>query len=410
MPRPLKGLSQQSRPEVLAFLRDIKANPEDDTPRLILADWLEERGDPRGEYVRLECALARMQPTHPRWQAAYTRRQELWQRHATEWVGPLPGWAWDRRPPGLGRGLGRLEVPVWEFLKAPKALAETEAYAWVEELVLSGMTPVRLGKLAASPNLEGPATVTLRQHELVAGELVTLLDSPRLARLTGLALSGKPLRDRGAMAIAVAPQLARLHTLDLSSNLIGAEGIAALAASPYLNNLTALDLFDNSAGPSGTEAVASSPHLGRLTSLSLGINRVGDSGAVPLASSPFLNRLEKLFLGENQIGPAGAKALAASPNLSHLNLLRLYSNHLGDEGAAALAASPALAQLVNLDLRSNRLGDQGAESLAASPHLSRLAWLDLRSSRGNRVAEINNYFSNAAIAALRRRFGECVRF
>src|SRR5207237_133371 len=28
------------RPEVLAFLQDIKANPDDETPRLILADWL----------------------------------------------------------------------------------------------------------------------------------------------------------------------------------------------------------------------------------------------------------------------------------------------------------------------------------------------------------------------------------
>ena len=30
-----------------AFLQAIRENPDDDAPRLIYADWLEERGDPR---------------------------------------------------------------------------------------------------------------------------------------------------------------------------------------------------------------------------------------------------------------------------------------------------------------------------------------------------------------------------
>jgi uncharacterized protein (TIGR02996 family) len=34
------------------FLEAICANPDDDVPRLIFADWLEERGDPRGEFIR----------------------------------------------------------------------------------------------------------------------------------------------------------------------------------------------------------------------------------------------------------------------------------------------------------------------------------------------------------------------
>jgi uncharacterized protein (TIGR02996 family) len=36
------------------FLRAIAAEPEDDTLRLAYADWLEEQGDPRAEYLRLE--------------------------------------------------------------------------------------------------------------------------------------------------------------------------------------------------------------------------------------------------------------------------------------------------------------------------------------------------------------------
>src|SRR4051794_40504879 len=42
-----------------AFLQEIAANPEDDTPRLIFADWLEERGDSQAEFIRAQCAAAR---------------------------------------------------------------------------------------------------------------------------------------------------------------------------------------------------------------------------------------------------------------------------------------------------------------------------------------------------------------
>jgi uncharacterized protein (TIGR02996 family) len=38
-----------------AFLRAIREDPEDPARRLVYADWLEERGDPRGEYLRLAC-------------------------------------------------------------------------------------------------------------------------------------------------------------------------------------------------------------------------------------------------------------------------------------------------------------------------------------------------------------------
>jgi uncharacterized protein (TIGR02996 family) len=40
-----------------SFLRAIREEPDDDAPRLIYADWLEERGDPRGEYLRLWCRV-----------------------------------------------------------------------------------------------------------------------------------------------------------------------------------------------------------------------------------------------------------------------------------------------------------------------------------------------------------------
>src|SRR5688572_30810707 len=39
-----------------AFVRRIVASPGDDLPRLVYADWLDDRGDPRAAYLRAETA------------------------------------------------------------------------------------------------------------------------------------------------------------------------------------------------------------------------------------------------------------------------------------------------------------------------------------------------------------------
>jgi uncharacterized protein (TIGR02996 family) len=50
-----------------AFIDAIAENPDDDTARLVYADWLEARGDPRAEYLRLEAA----------WKTQLDRQQEI---------------------------------------------------------------------------------------------------------------------------------------------------------------------------------------------------------------------------------------------------------------------------------------------------------------------------------------------
>ena len=47
-----------------AFLAAIRNNPDDDTARLVYADWLDDRDDPRGPFVRLHVALRAAGPDH----------------------------------------------------------------------------------------------------------------------------------------------------------------------------------------------------------------------------------------------------------------------------------------------------------------------------------------------------------
>lgn len=51
--------------EDMGLLAAVRAVPEDDTARLVYADWLDERGDPRGDFLRLECRLHGMAETDP---------------------------------------------------------------------------------------------------------------------------------------------------------------------------------------------------------------------------------------------------------------------------------------------------------------------------------------------------------
>src|SRR5438105_15368274 len=74
-----------------AFLNDIIANPDEDGPRLVFADWLDDNGDPaRAEFIRLQCERARLPPDDPRSLDLELRVGELLGAHEPRWRAPLP--------------------------------------------------------------------------------------------------------------------------------------------------------------------------------------------------------------------------------------------------------------------------------------------------------------------------------
>src|SRR5262245_48414538 len=59
------------------FVHSILSNPDDDTSRLVFADWLEEHNRAsHAELIRVQCELARL-PKRSRKPEEKTRRQEL---------------------------------------------------------------------------------------------------------------------------------------------------------------------------------------------------------------------------------------------------------------------------------------------------------------------------------------------
>src|SRR3954462_12824674 len=73
-----------------AFLDDIIASPEDDAPRLIFADWLEDHGDPdRAEFIRLQVELEKLPPHSVRARQARAREAGRARRCGDSWRGRL---------------------------------------------------------------------------------------------------------------------------------------------------------------------------------------------------------------------------------------------------------------------------------------------------------------------------------
>lgn len=69
------------------FLASIRAAPDDDLPRLVFADWLDENGDPdRAEFIRFQVESAKGTATA----AQRAREGELWQANRQRWQ--VGGW------------------------------------------------------------------------------------------------------------------------------------------------------------------------------------------------------------------------------------------------------------------------------------------------------------------------------
>ncbi len=406
-----------------ALSRAVLASPDDDTPRLIYADALEEAGQPaRAAFVRAQVALARLPPYDP-----FAVRWEYIDRHRTfdpRWVYELPdlpeGLDWSRDPFRRGFPAAVTAGSAAAFVRGAEELF---GVAPVESLELSAIRAVEPGPLARCKRLSHVARLVLTEG---VGQATArgVLNSPHLGRLTELHIGGEMTSPQTAAAVVgskafrrltalgyrdgprggvMAHQLAtladppHLKKLDLAGNRLTAERVARLVAAPALAAVEELDLSGNNLGPAGARALAAA-RLPALRSLTLTQVRPEVAGVRALAGSELLAGLRGLALCDNNLGPGAATALAASPAAASLRVLDLRDNVVGDTGAKALANSRHLAGLLVLDLARNLVEDAGGAALAESPHLDGLVYLGLS----------GNVISPAAADRLRRRFGDRV--
>src|SRR5438552_1092015 len=318
-----------------AFLRAIRAAPDDDLPRLIFADYLDEQGDPRGEFIRIQIERPRLPRDDPRRAGLKAREDELLHRHGEEWEGPLAA---------------VVSHAVFRRGFIDDVLVMAEAFL-AHARTLFDWAPIRTVKLRGTFRYVG-----------------AILKRPELAGLSGLGLCFDHLDSRAAALLAACRHLAGLKRLNLNGNPIGDEGVACLGTSTHLTGLEALHLEHCGLGPAAVGRLAAS-RLTRLRALDLSENLLGDGGVARLATAPFLSRFTALDLTAVGMGDAAAQRLAESPSVRGLHRLRLGYNGIGDAGAIALARSSHLTALTALDLNGNAIGDAGAQTILDAPHL-----------------------------------------
>jgi uncharacterized protein (TIGR02996 family) len=313
-----------------AFLADIREHPEDDAPRLVLADWLEENaaaGDPRAEraeLIRLQIDLERETPglgsclltpegntRLGRWgpapiiQVRQARMQELVRR-----LFDVKSWGCrscriERGfPAALHASLQSLarESPAWEMhpirewqvfkarLRGAR-LAGLPSLARLASLRVGEVASADLRALGQSPHLGGLGKLGL--HAPSTDDVLALMTSPTLGRVTTLQLGGEdqgahtrtepfgdglwlhvrvdPTRDDSDLLLRLAglPALHRVRRLSIVDRQVPAAGMRALAQSPYLQGIEHLTLSFCRFDLATLDALGEAPWVGQLRSLAL---------------------------------------------------------------------------------------------------------------------------------------------
>ena len=387
-----------------AFLKEITANPEDLTPRLVYADWLDEQGDPRGEFIRVQCELATLDETDDRYPALLRRERELLAEHRSEWLRPLK--------PYIRSGTFRCGFVERVRVRLSTFLSEGEQ--------LSRMTPLRtvaftsasghqvLPQLPASSVLKQLAGLEFHSFRGINELFPTLARFPELPKLRRLVISQKEsinlaksrqlfrsplcahlngliLPENNLQAYCL-DEIARselcLKQLDLSSNRQIRKGVDFLANWCRLSQIESLNLNQCDLPTEALYALMKSPGLGRLKHLALGYNNFYDHGNLQLiANNPSMSQLTALGLANCPANADDIVALTQSPHLTSMRRLDLALGNDYDASLILLSQWPRLAQIRHLRLAKrfgfHALGDEDLERIVRSKYWSKDAILSI---------------------------------
>ncbi|MBN9122599.1 MAG: TIGR02996 domain-containing protein [Planctomycetes bacterium] len=341
------------------LLRAVFADPDDDTPRLVFADYLDENDQPhRAALIRVQCERARLPETDPRASELAEAEKELLDRVADA----------ARLPKAFGaefrRGFVRLRAGPGAFRPSgsqPARVADLFHAGWVESVWFHDTFQAvhadahellrRAGELDFSSTRQGDANLVRLAMELPAGA-----EGHRLARV-------------------------RVHPKDEPLFRAYTTGTVAptTATRPDWND----DWWLRAITPEQLERLLRAGRVEGVTELTFNRPTFGDRGAEVIAASDLA--LTELELNGAGVGPAGAAALAAAGWFPRLLTLAVTQCPLQDDGVAALARPSASCALRSLQLSGVGAGDAGVSALAASDRFPALETIDLER---NEIAEI----------------------
>lgn len=385
------------------ILDEVLSAPDDDVPRLIYADWLEERGDPRGEFIRVQCELAQTDPLHENYYDLSERNKALLDAHRDQWVAELKQ---DVRKAEFRRGfIDTITIRARELVKEAEELFRTTPVHWLRLNYVSG-TGEQLGAL---PALRHVRSLDLSNLKIPHAELRALLSSPHLTQLQELDLSYRDALGPEIGRILNEPRIAEmLQSLDIIgqddangfvTSFVTGDGFPRLKhlacgvdyGQPSFQSLEGLFVPRlTSLKLRGRLTVNDAVTLCRLPVAELrqlNLNGAGipATGLRALADSGAFDQIEELHLGNCEVPSSGLRSLFEHGRLSQCREFTFTGMHaLMESGRMpefiqSLAGHEPLTALRQLQLAF--LMDAELETLATSEYLQELQSLTVHNVR-----------------------------
>jgi uncharacterized protein (TIGR02996 family) len=306
-----------------ALMAAIVANPDEDTPRLALADWLQEHGDThdqaRAEFIRLQCGLPVQGTKGKSKRSLESRANAIEKAHIKHWLGPLAEF---EKYPSFERGLLAAAGPstgVFLRKRVQQMYGDGLASVGANRFVLSGPTR-KPDELASSPVLAWVPSLTWWNTQLDDAGMKALAKFQHTQRLGVLTIEKLRCSDSGLLALAKSssfPALRRLRLLDpVYGGMYTAKGMRALIAS---DKFPLLDTFAfTSAYRVGLESFCNEPALSRLKRLHVRESRP----FTHLCRCQHLTGLEELSIESYNAGMTDADAFTLLDNPGFAKLRR----------------------------------------------------------------------------------------
>jgi uncharacterized protein (TIGR02996 family) len=342
-------------------------NPDDFAAHMAYADYLQEQGDPRGEFIQVQLALEdTARPAKERKELA-EREAQLLAEHQAEWLGDfarqLVALGKEERPQGnpdvkvaFRRGWLDTVEATYFTLEFTRALAQAPQARLLRCLYLN------------EDMWEEPGSYKVGNDPIPRDcglpSLYGLVRSPYLGNLRVLRL-GEAVDDderyfnsriSGRAAVTLVKALPGLEELYLLAREVDTDQLFGLRT---LTNLRVVQVYHMDHYP--LDRLASNPALANLTHV--------------------LCHPHSMLGDEPYIRLAGLRSVCRSTTLSKLTHLRLRMADFGDNGCEEIVASGILRRLKVLDLRNGCISDTGARILADCPDLKNLESLDLDRNR-----------------------------
>lgn len=367
------------------FRAAIVADPADDDPRLVYADWLEEQNDPHGEFIRIQCELAKLDLTDiSRWDLT-DREAELLNQHETKWLS------------GLNKLPSKYEIFDRGFVNEVCCDAETFADIAEDVFQTEPITSFHLKDLTSNND----------------NAIETLASCRALSQIRELTLYDLHLTNHQWQQLADSPHLTAIELI-VDSFKARSLTTAAIGQSQHLRDrLRNLYLtFDTGNGPAyfngewpeleelhvhfekGCLAPAiSTPRLRRLnigtqsrwnkkyaaldstgvTELTIAANPNFISGFLAAADATgCLSNVRSFDLGYCELKADVIARLCSNDNLQAAHSIRLYGGGLSSDATRRLANHLTSGQLRKLDITDFEVDWEAARELATSPGMAGL--------------------------------------